>query len=139
MGGVGERGVALEQGWEARLGGSGLKVLGGWSRVPLPGSSEGPCSSGWPWSEDAVFLPESFSEEEVGADPRQLGGAEGPGGEEEPWTLRAGFSVSRRLFPRVRVRVRVLCRIPSSSSRLWGHGAYSWFKAHFSLGGALLP
>lgn len=129
MGGVGKRGAALEQGWEARLGGSGLKVLCGWSWVPLPGSNEGPGSPGWPWSEGALFLPESFSEEEVGADPRQLGGAEGPGREEEPWTLRPGFSVSHRLFPCVRVHVRLLCRIPSLSSLLWGHGAYSWFTA----------
>lgn len=102
-------------------------MLGEWSWVPLPRSSEGLGSPGRPWSEDAVFLPESFSEEEVGADPRERGGAEGPGGEEEPWTLRPGFSVSCRLFPCVHVHVRMLCRIPSLSSLLWGHGAYSWF------------
>lgn len=33
MGGVGKHGATLEWGWEARLGGSGLQVLGGWTQV----------------------------------------------------------------------------------------------------------
>lgn len=41
MGGVGKHGATLEWGWEARLGGSGLQVLGGWSWVPVPRYSEG--------------------------------------------------------------------------------------------------
>lgn len=86
-----------------------------------------------------MFLPESFSKEEVGADPRELGGAWGPGAEEELWTPRAGFSVSRRLFPCVCVGVRVLCRDSSLSSLLWGHGAHSWLTARFSRGGLCFP
>lgn len=138
MGRLGKHGVTLEQGWEARLGGSGLQVLGGWSRVPVPGYSEGPGSPGRPGSGGAVFLPESFPKEEVGADPRELGGTGVPEQRRSSGPPGLASLLAAGSFP-VSVCVRVLCRNSSSSSLLWRHGAHSWFTACFSRRGDLLP
>ena len=85
-----------------------------------------------------MFLPESFPKEEVGADPRELGGTGVPERRRSSGPPGLASLLAAGSFP-VSVCVRVLCRNSSSSSLLWRHGAHSWFTACFSRGGDLLP